>query len=86
MEIEKYGEERRLKLQRHPVRGEEAAKRGNDDERRVEPVNVLVPVLHGDGNLRNMRLAEVVRLAPERLEVGRAVREGPVREGPGRGR
>ena len=77
MEVEKYSEEQCLKLQRHPVRGEQAAQRGDDDERRVEPVNVLVPVLHGDRLLRDVRLAEVVLLAPERLVVGRTVREYP---------
>lgn len=47
--VVEHSEDGRLHLKRYPVRGDEAREGNEDDECGVEPVDVLVPVLGGDG-------------------------------------
>ena len=37
--------DQRLRVQRHPVRRDQTRERDEDDEGRVQPINVLMPVL-----------------------------------------
>lgn len=64
-------------MQRHPVSGNEANDGDDDDKSGAKPVDVLVPVLPGHGQLRDVRLlgVEATRLA-EGLVVGRSIGKG----------
>lgn len=62
MEVVEDGKENRVQLGPDPVREDAADERDDDDQRAVEPVDVLVPVLEGHGLLGDVRLLDVVRL------------------------
>lgn len=59
-EVVEDGEDGRLGLQRRPVGLDAAVERDSDDERHIEPVDVLVPVGLGDGLLGDVRPLGVV--------------------------
>lgn len=77
-----------LELERDPVGGNEADGGNDQDERGAEPVDVLVPVLPGHGQLGNVRLLGVVVGFTERNVFGSAVGKGRslLRRGGRRGR
>lgn len=63
-------------MQRHPVGGDKAGQRDEDDEDGVEPVDVLVPVAPGHGQVGNVHLLGIVLGAgPQRHIVGCAIWE-----------
>lgn len=77
-----------LELERDPVGGNEADGGNDEDEGSAEPVDVLVPVLPGHGQLRDMRLLGVVVSLAEWDVLGGAVGESRslLRRGGRRGR
>lgn len=56
MEVVGQGEDGGAELEGHPVRGDEAHERHDDDEVRVDPVDVLPPVAPRHGRLRDVWL------------------------------
>lgn len=60
----------------HHLQGHSQSNQGNeDDESGTEPVDVLIPVLHGHGLLGDVRFFKIVLGAPERLVLGGSIRE-----------
>lgn len=76
VEVVDDGEDGGGELQRHPVGGDEAGQRDEDDEDGVEPVDVLVPVAPGHGQVGNVHLLGIVLgVRPQRHIVGCAIWE-----------
>lgn len=59
--------DRRLPLERRPVRCHEAIDGNTDDERHVQPVDMLVPIPAGDGFFCDVRFLGIVLLGPQWL-------------------
>ena len=80
VEVVDESEDGSVELERHPVRGDEASHGNEDDEGRVEPVDMLVPVGPSHGQLGNVRLLRAALLlnagSPQRLVICRAIGEG----------
>ena len=75
VEVVDNGEDGGIRVKGSEVGSDEAQQRNNDNEYGVEPVDMLVPVGHGHGRVRNVHLARVLLPGPQGLVVGRPVRE-----------
>jgi hypothetical protein len=66
-----------LKLERNPVGGDEAYQGNEDNQRGVEPVDVLRPIAPGHGSIGNMDLGSILlgTASAERNIVLGAIRE-----------
>ena len=76
MEVVKDGKCQGLVLKGNPVRGNQSTQRDQENEGGVQPVDVLVPILHGYGQLRYVWFPQVVLLRPDGLVVSGAIGEG----------
>lgn len=76
VEVVDDGKDGGIEVQRHPVGGDEANDGDNDDEKGVEPVDVLVPVAPGHGGIGNVHLFVPGASTAERLIVGGAIGKG----------